>query len=89
MLWSFCRQAFESAARHYVWLDEEVPLPVYTERVLRTMTKHGIVYLSFTPLLGVTDVALNFCPGTKEVIERCSYKIVASCRCSSQRPAAA
>lgn len=57
------RQAFEGTARHYVWLDEEVPLPVYTECVLRTMTTNGIVYLTFTPLLGLTEVVLKFLPG--------------------------
>ena len=39
-------------------LDEEPGLDIYTECLLRTMTNNGMVMLTFTPLLGMSDVVL-------------------------------
>lgn len=45
-------------------LDEEPSeAQIYTEVVMRTMTTHGIVMCTFTPLLGLSDVVLKFLPG--------------------------
>lgn len=54
------RVAFQGTEQHVVWLDEECPMEVYTECLIRTMTTKGIVYLTFTPLKGITDVVRLF-----------------------------
>lgn len=57
------REGFEGTAQHFIWLDEEPPLDVYTECVLRTMTTDGIIMATFTPLKGMSDVVLMFLKG--------------------------
>jgi len=54
------REAFDGDAVHVIWLDEEPALPIYTESLLRTMTTKGIVYVTFTPLQGISDVVKQF-----------------------------
>lgn len=44
------------------WLDEEPPQDVYTECITRTMTTNGMIICTFTPLEGLTDVAMMFMP---------------------------
>jgi len=46
-----------------IWLDEEPPMDVYSECLLRLMTANGLMLCTFTPLLGLSDVALMFLPG--------------------------
>lgn len=53
-------EAFKAAAIHVVMLDEQVPLPIYTECQMRTVTTRGIVYLTFTPDKGYTDTIQYF-----------------------------
>lgn len=53
------REAFQSTERHVVWFDEEPPLPIYSEGLIRTMTTGGIVMSTFTPLKGVSETVLN------------------------------
>lgn len=43
-----------------VWFDEEPPLDVYIEGITRTNTTQGPVFLTFTPLLGMSDVVARF-----------------------------
>ncbi len=50
------RVAFQGDEHHVMWLDEEPPLEVYTECLMRTMTTNGLVILTFTPLNGYSDV---------------------------------
>jgi phage terminase large subunit-like protein len=57
------REAFQGTEPHVIWLDEEPPMAVYTECLVRTMTNDGMVYLTFTPLLGMSEVVLAFLPG--------------------------
>lgn len=59
------RKSFEGTEQDVVWLDEEPPMEVYTECLIRTMTTQGIVMLTFTPLEGMSDVVLSFLPGGK------------------------
>lgn len=54
------RIAFQGTEQHVIWLDEECPMDVYMECLIRTMTTNGIVYLTFTPLKGITDVVQLF-----------------------------
>lgn len=56
------RAAWEGTERDIVWFDEEPPEDIYTEGVMRTMTTRGMVIATFTPLNGLTDVALSFLP---------------------------
>jgi len=54
------RGGFEGTERHGVWLDEEPPLEIYSECLIRTATTNGIVYITFTPLEGTTGTVLMF-----------------------------
>lgn len=56
------RRVFQGAAKHFIWLDEECPLPVYEECLVRTATTNGIVILTFTPLLGLSETVMQFMP---------------------------
>lgn len=57
------REAFQGTEQDGIWLDEEPPVDVYTECLLRTMTNNGMVLLTFTPLRGMSEVVLAFLPG--------------------------
>lgn len=59
------RTAFEGTEQHVIWLDEECPLDVYGECLIRTMTVGGMIMLTFTPLMGLSETVLNFMPGGK------------------------
>jgi phage terminase large subunit-like protein len=54
------RASFQGTARHVVHLDEEPPLAVYQEALLRTLTVQGHVLLTMTPLLGLTPLLRHF-----------------------------
>jgi phage terminase large subunit-like protein len=56
------RGSFEGTAQHVVWFDEEPPLDVYGEALIRTATVQGIVLLTFTPLEGLSETVLQFMP---------------------------
>lgn len=56
------RGSFEGTARHVIWFDEEPPADVYGEALIRTATTQGIIMLTFTPLLGMSDVVQDFLP---------------------------
>lgn len=56
------RKKFQGTAKHLVWLDEEPPADVYDECMMRLMTTDGIMLCTFTPLEGLTEVALRFLP---------------------------
>ena len=59
------RKKFQGTAKHGIWLDEEPPMDVYTECLTRTMTVDGLVLCTFTPLEGMTDVAMMFLEAEK------------------------
>jgi phage terminase large subunit-like protein len=56
------RPSFEGTAKHVVWLDEEGPDDIYVECLTRTMTTDGIIYLTFTPVKGITETVTRFLP---------------------------
>lgn len=56
------RRAFQGTGRHVIWFDEEPPMDVYNESLIRTATLNGITMLTFTPLLGLSEVVLSFLP---------------------------
>ena len=55
-----------------VWLDEEPPQDIYSQCVTRTLDRQGMVYMTFTPESGVTEVVQSFTsdlkPGEPNVI---------------------
>ncbi len=57
------REKFQATERDVIWDDEEPPLDVYSEQIMRTMTTNGIIISTFTPLEGLTETALLFAPG--------------------------
>lgn len=56
------RGSFEGTAQHLIWNDEEPPMEVYGEQIIRTATTKGIMMLTFTPLEGMSDVVQQFLP---------------------------
>lgn len=56
------RKSFQGTAQHVIWLDEECPIDIYGECLIRTATTDGIVLLTFTPLEGLTETVLQFMP---------------------------
>lgn len=57
------RTAFEGTEQDVIWLDEECDQDIYTECLVRTMTNDGLIMLTMTPLLGLSQVILSFMPG--------------------------
>lgn len=57
------RGSFEGTEQDGIWLDEEPPLDIYGECLIRTATTNGLVFITFTPLEGVTGTVLHFLPG--------------------------
>lgn len=57
------RGSFEGTEREGIWLDEEPPMDIYGECLIRTATTGGMVYTTFTPLEGVSEVVMQFLPG--------------------------
>ena len=54
------REKWQGETLHYVAFDEEPPLDIYTEGLTRTNATDGIVWCTFTPLLGMSDVVKRF-----------------------------
>jgi phage terminase large subunit-like protein len=62
------RQKFQVETLDFIWLDEEPPHDIYMEALTRTNTTLGPVYLTFTPLMGMSLTVMRFLvnkhPGT-------------------------
>lgn len=57
-------QKWQGTAPHVVWLDEEPnDYMIYSEAQTRILTSKGIILVTFTPLLGVTDLVQHFQEG--------------------------
>ena len=54
------RETWQGTEVDFIWIDEECPADVYTEALMRTTTTNGYLFLTFTPLRGLTDVVLMF-----------------------------
>lgn len=61
------RKVFEGSEKHGVHADEEPPADVYGEIVMRTATVNGRVFVTFTPLDGMTDVVMSFQPKEERI----------------------
>lgn len=54
------RQRWQVETLHWVWFDEEPDEDVYMEGLSRTNATGGFVWMTFTPLLGVSNVVMRF-----------------------------
>jgi phage terminase large subunit-like protein len=54
------RQKFQGETLDILWLDEEPPMDIYSEGLTRTAATRGMVFMTFTPLQGPTDVVNRF-----------------------------
>ena len=54
------RTRWQAETLDFVWFDEEPPADLYTEGLTRTNATAGIVWLTFTPLLGMSEVVHAF-----------------------------
>jgi phage terminase large subunit-like protein len=61
------RGSFEGTSLHGIWLDEEPPMDVYGECLIRTATTDGIVMLTFKPLAGMSEVVMGFLPAEMQI----------------------
>jgi len=54
------REKWQGETLDLVWFDEEPPAEIYVEGLTRTNATGGCVFLTFTPLLGMSDVVRRF-----------------------------
>jgi phage terminase large subunit-like protein len=54
------REQWQAATLDLVWFDEEPPADIYSEGLTRTNATQGVVYMTFTPLLGMSEVVRRF-----------------------------
>lgn len=54
------REAWQAETLDFVVYDEEPPMDLYTEGLTRTNATGGIVWMTFTPLLGMSQVVKRF-----------------------------
>jgi phage terminase large subunit-like protein len=57
------REKWQGTSQHVIWLDEEPEIGIYSEALTRIGTTNGIIYLTFTPLLGHSEVVRRFLLG--------------------------
>lgn len=53
------REVFQATERDIVWFDEEPPLDIYAEGLIRTTTTKGMVISTFTPLKGMSETVMS------------------------------
>lgn len=62
------REKWQGETLDFVWFDEEPQETIYTEGLTRTNATGGMTYITFTPLLGMSEVVRRFLlekpPGT-------------------------
>jgi phage terminase large subunit-like protein len=54
------RPKFQGEPVDWIWADEEPPMDIYSEILTRITATKGIVYVTFTPLKGMSDVVSRF-----------------------------
>lgn len=57
------RQAWQGPAKHVIWCDEEPPEEIYNEALARLIATDGMLYTTFTPLLGMSRVVTRLMKG--------------------------
>lgn len=69
-------KGWRGAKLHGVWLDEECKQDIFTEAQTRVLDLTGLVFMTFTPLLGPTDVVQHFLeapPGSGIYVKNVSW----------------
>lgn len=63
-------EKFQSETLDWLWLDEEPPQDIYSECLTRTNATGGMIFITFTPLKGMTDVVAGFLnnPGPNKIM---------------------
>lgn len=54
------REKWQGETLDFVWFDEEPPSDIYMEGLTRTNATDGMTLITFTPLLGMTEVVRRF-----------------------------
>ena len=54
------RQRFQGETLHFIWNDEEPDIEIYLEEMPRLAAHNGILYCTFTPLKGMSEVVSRF-----------------------------
>lgn len=54
------REKWQGESLDVVWYDEEPPADIYSEGLARIAARSGIVYATWTPLMGMSDVVRRF-----------------------------
>lgn len=54
------REKWQGETLDFIWFDEEPPHDIYSEGLTRVLTTRGVVFLTFTPLLGRSDVVMSY-----------------------------
>ena len=54
------REKWQGDTVHIVWFDEEPPPDIYSEGLTRTNATGGLVFITATPLLGMSEVIRRF-----------------------------
>ncbi len=57
------REKWQGETLDWVWFDEEPPSDIYMEGLTRTNATNGLVWMTFTPLKGMSDVVNRFLIG--------------------------
>ena len=56
------RKRWQGATLDWLWLDEEPPEDVYGEAQARIVATNGMIFMSMTPLMGMSEVVAHFFP---------------------------
>jgi phage terminase large subunit-like protein len=67
------REKWQGPTLDFVWFDEEPPPDIYSEGLTRTNATGGIVWTTFTPLLGMSEVVRRFL--TEQSPDRCDINM--------------
>ncbi len=54
------REKFQGETLDFFWGDEEMPFDIYMEALTRLNRRRGLFLMTFTPLLGMTEVVSTF-----------------------------
>ena len=60
------RVAWQGDSVDVIWLDEEADQSIYGEALIRLMTTNGIIFTTFTPLSGLTDLVINLLENSQD-----------------------
>lgn len=61
------RKKWQGTARDFIQLDEEPPTEIWSEAFTRTMTTRGSIWITFTPLNGLTEICEQLMAGRRDV----------------------